>query len=111
MNTESMKELEDLESTMDFRTIFGRVSDVKESVSESRFERVDALRVMVFAQGSLTQSSGHADLGCDDMFTGVGGWDGVLVPGIKLPEGSRKVNRSSSPAALWEFRVVHWVIQ
>jgi len=34
-NTESMKELEDLESTRDFRTIFGRVSDVKESVSES----------------------------------------------------------------------------
>src|SRR5882724_10684751 len=61
MNTESMKELEDLESTMDFRTIFRRVSDVKESVSESGFERVDALRVMVFTQGSLTQSSGHAE--------------------------------------------------
>jgi len=39
-----MKELEDPESTRDFRTIFGRVSDVKESVSESGFERVDALK-------------------------------------------------------------------
>jgi len=29
------------------------------------------------------------------------GW--VLVPGIEFPEGSRKVNRSLSPAALWEF--------
>jgi len=29
--------------------------------------------------------------------------DGVLVPGIEFPEGSRKVNRSSSPAALQEF--------
>jgi len=35
----SIKELEDLESTRDFRTVFGRVSDVKESVSESGFER------------------------------------------------------------------------
>jgi len=35
-----------------------------------------------------------ADSGCDDMFTGVGRWDGVLVPGIEFPEGSRKVNRS-----------------
>ena len=52
-----------------------------------------------------------ADSGCDDMFTGVGGWDGVLVPGIEFPEGFRKVNRSSSPAALGEFRVVCWVIQ
>jgi len=49
MNTESMKELEDLESTRDFRTVFGRVLDVKESVSESGFERADVLRVMVFA--------------------------------------------------------------
>jgi len=61
MNTESMKESEDLESTRDFRTIFGRVLDVKESVSESGFERVDALRVMVFTRGSLMQSSGHAE--------------------------------------------------
>jgi len=34
--------------TRDFRIIFGRVVDVKESVSESGFERADALRVMVF---------------------------------------------------------------
>src|SRR5882724_10812612 len=56
-----MKESEDPESMRDFRTVFGRVSDVKESVSESGFERADALRVMVFAQGSLTQSSGRAE--------------------------------------------------
>jgi len=37
------------------------------------------------------------------MFAGVGGWDGVLVPGIEFPEGSRKVNRSSSPAAFGSF--------
>src|SRR5882724_3737459 len=61
MNTESMKELEDPESTRDFRTVFGRVLDLKESVSESGFERVDVLRVMVFAQGSLMQSSGHVE--------------------------------------------------
>ena len=56
-----MMESEDPESTRDFRTIFGRVADVKESVSESGFKRVDALRVMVFARGSLTQSSGRAE--------------------------------------------------
>ena len=49
------------ESARDFRTIFGRVSDVKECVSESGFERVDALRVIVFTQGSLMQSSGCAE--------------------------------------------------
>ena len=43
-----MKESEDLESTREFRTIFRRVSDVKESVSKSGFKRADALRVMVF---------------------------------------------------------------
>jgi len=42
-----------------------------------------------------------ADL--SDMFTGVGRWNEVLVPGIEFPEGSRKVNRSSSPAALQSF--------
>jgi len=39
MNTESIKELEDPESTREFKTISGSVSDVKESVSESGFER------------------------------------------------------------------------
>jgi len=33
-DTESMKESE-IQITRDFRTVFGRVSDVKESVSES----------------------------------------------------------------------------
>jgi len=45
----------------EFKTISESVSDVKESVSESGFERVDALRVRVFARGSSTQSSGHAE--------------------------------------------------
>jgi len=44
-----MKELDDPESTREFKTIFRRVSDVKESVSESRFERADALRMRNFA--------------------------------------------------------------
>ena len=47
MNTESMKELEDLASTSDLRTVSRRESEVKESVSESGVERVDALRVTV----------------------------------------------------------------
>src|SRR5882724_7753277 len=55
-----MKESEDPESTRDFKIISGRVSDVRERVSESGFERADALRVMIFARGSLTQSSGRA---------------------------------------------------
>jgi len=42
-----MEELEDLESTRDFKIISGRVSDVRERVSESGFERVDVLRVRV----------------------------------------------------------------
>src|SRR5882724_2181750 len=61
MNIESIKESEDPESTRDFKTISGSVSDVKGSVSESGFERADALRVRVFARGSSTQSLGHAE--------------------------------------------------
>ena len=61
MNAESMKESEDPESTRDLRVIFGRVSDVKEIVSESGFERADALRMRNSAQGSSTQSLGHAE--------------------------------------------------
>src|SRR5882724_4984632 len=61
MNTESIKESEDPESTREFKTISGSVSDVKESVSESGFERAEALRVRVFTRGSSTQSSGHAE--------------------------------------------------
>src|SRR5882724_12373453 len=56
-----MKESEDLESTRDFKTISRRVLDVRKRVNESGFERVDALRVRVFAQGSSTQSLGHAE--------------------------------------------------
>jgi len=49
----------------------------------------------MFRQEFHPKVSMCADSGCDDMFAGVGGWDGVLVPGIEFPEGSRKVNRSS----------------
>ena len=40
-----MKESEDPDSTRDLRVVFSRVSDVKEIVSESGFERADALRM------------------------------------------------------------------
>ena len=56
-----MKESEVPESTREFKTIFRRVLDVKESVSESGFERVDVLRMRNFTQGSSMQSSGHAE--------------------------------------------------
>src|SRR5882724_3526439 len=56
-----MKESEDPESTREFKNIFRRVLDVKESVSESGFDRADALRMRNFAQGSSTQSSGHVE--------------------------------------------------
>jgi len=41
-----MKESED-QNPQGLQDIFGRVADVKESVSESGFKKVDALRVMV----------------------------------------------------------------
>src|SRR5882672_1026229 len=56
-----MKESEDPESTSDLRVIFGRVSDVKDIVSESGFERADALRMRNSTRGSSTQSLGHAE--------------------------------------------------
>ena len=49
MNTESIKELEDPESTSDLRTVSRRESEVKESMSESGVERVDSLGVTVLA--------------------------------------------------------------
>ena len=57
---QSMKESEDLESTRDFKTISGRVLDVRKRVSESGFERVDVLRVRVFARRS-SKSLGHVE--------------------------------------------------
>src|SRR5882724_12249318 len=56
-----MKESEDPESTSDFKTISGRVLEFRKRMSESGFERVDVLRVRVFAQGSSMQSLGHAE--------------------------------------------------
>jgi len=44
-----LEDLEDLESTRDFKIISRRVSDVRERVSESGYERADVLRVRVFA--------------------------------------------------------------
>ena len=60
-NAESMKELEDPESTRDCSVVCGRVSELRERVSESGFERADALRVKVFAWGSSMQSLGYAE--------------------------------------------------
>ena len=57
MNAESMKELDDPESTKEFRVVFGRESVVKGSVSESGLERVDMYSVMVLSQWVLMQSS------------------------------------------------------
>src|SRR5882672_11842881 len=75
MNAESMKESEDPESTRDLRVIFGRVSDVKEIVSESGFERADALRMRNSAQGSSTQSSCHAESrGLLSLFSSLSWW-------------------------------------
>jgi len=59
MNIESMKQLDDLESTKDLRIVSVRVSEVRERVSESGFKRAVALRVTEFAHGSSTQSLGH----------------------------------------------------
>ena len=40
MNVESMKQSEDLESTRDLRAVSERVSEIRDRVSESGFERV-----------------------------------------------------------------------
>ena len=59
MNAESMKQLDDLESTRDLRIVSRSLLDVRESMSESGFERAGVLSIRGFAQGSLMQSSGH----------------------------------------------------
>ena len=59
MNTESIKELEDPESTRDVRIRFGNEWDVSESISESGFERADAPRVTIVARWRSAQSSGR----------------------------------------------------
>ena len=61
MNVESMIQSDDLESTRDLRIVSGSLSEVRESVSESGFERADVLSISGFAQGSLRQSLGHAE--------------------------------------------------
>jgi len=48
MNSESMKELDDPESTKDLRIVSRSLSEVRESVSESGFERADALSIRGF---------------------------------------------------------------
>ena len=59
MNVESMKQSDDLESTRDLTIVSGSLLEVRESMSESGFERVDALSIRGFTQESLMQSSGH----------------------------------------------------
>ena len=46
---ESMNELEDPESTRDARETLGKVSEDKDSIRESGFERADVLSVTVLA--------------------------------------------------------------
>jgi len=48
MNAESMKQLDDLESTWYLRIISGSLLEVRESMSESGFERVDVLSIRGF---------------------------------------------------------------
>ena len=55
-----MNESEDPESTRDTREILGKVSEDRDSIRESGFERADALSVTIVAQGSSVQSSGRA---------------------------------------------------
>ena len=56
----SMNESEDPESTRDASEILCKVSEDRDSIRESGFERADALSVTVLAQGSSVQSSGCA---------------------------------------------------
>ena len=49
MNVELMKQSDDLESTRDLRIISGSLLEVNERISESGFERVDALSIRGFA--------------------------------------------------------------
>ena len=55
-----MNESEDPESTRDAREILGKVSEDRDSIRESRFERVDVPSVTIVAQWSSAQSSGRA---------------------------------------------------
>jgi len=49
MNVESMKQLNDLESTRDFRIVSRSLLEVRESMNESGFERADVLSIRGFA--------------------------------------------------------------
>ena len=60
MKVESMNESEDPESTRDAREILGKVSEDRDSIRESGFERADVPNVTIVARGSSAQSSGHA---------------------------------------------------
>ena len=48
MNAEWMKQSDDLESTRDLRIVSRILSEVKESISESGFERADVLSIRGF---------------------------------------------------------------
>jgi len=60
MNAELMKQVDDLESTRELRIVSRSLSEVKESISESGFERADAVSIRGFTRGSLMQSSSCA---------------------------------------------------
>jgi len=49
MNVESMKQSDYLESTRDLRIVSRSLSEVRESMSESGFEREDVLSIRGFA--------------------------------------------------------------
>jgi len=51
MNAELMKQSDDLESTRDLRIMPRSLSEVRESVSESGFERADVLSIRGFHKG------------------------------------------------------------
>ena len=59
---------------------------------------------------SSSMGSMSADLdGSLDIIAGVVRCGGVCIVGVEIPE--MRVNGSSTPAALQEFRVIRWVIQ
>jgi len=67
-----MKESEDPESTRVFRIMSGRESEVRVRVRDLGLERVDALSVAFFAQGSSAQSWGHVkSQGLLSLFSGL----------------------------------------
>ena len=95
MNAESMKQSDDPESTRDFRLVSGSLSEVKESVSESGFERADVLSIRAFARGSLMQSSG--DVGSQGL--------------LNLFLGLSQVRTWTGPDHSWPWMWLRWALE